>query len=835
MKLELREFQETAVDQLLGQARLARAEVAGGASKPQTLVLASPTGSGKTVMATAFIEGVLTGDDAERGADSGATFLWISYQPDLNEQTRDKIIETSSVLSASDLITVEAETFKAERLEPGRVYFLNAQKLGQDKRLLSRGDGRIYTFWETIKNTRSAGPESFYVIIDEAHKGMQTSGQAGAQAESIMQKFLLGSSGEIPPIDLVLGISATPERFDILAGHDRIPRSVLVSPEEVRESGLLKDRVTLFHPDEAGAPADHTLLEEAADRLALFQQEWKAYAEEEGQPLVHPLLVVQVEDATKGKATATDLEAAITAIEAHVGELADVEVAHAFQEGVSIEMGDRTVRYLRPAAIQEDPDVRAVLFKQALNTGWDCPRAEVMMSFRRAQDRTHIAQLIGRMVRAPLARRIEATEFLNSVCLYLPRFDASAVKQVVEYLTSAGTDHGLPVDAAPGKEVVDCELIDRPDLVAAYEELPSFTIPRAKGWSDRRRLLRLGRALAADELDPDAEEEAVSTILSSLESEWKARRGKKAFKQTVEAKGKLLLKSVDVEYGAESSSEGAASALGLARESVAALFSAIGRKLGNGLHLAYLKRRTETDSAAEPYGVKLELAALLDNEDVLKAVDEAAKVEVDALMAKHRTARKQLPVDRREEYAEIQRKARDPERIELGLPRAIQVRRDTPARAKHLFVNGNGLFPGRLNTWESRVIDEELKRDDVVGWLRNIDRKDWALCVPYEYEDRERALYPDLIVFREEDNQIVADILDPHRHDLDDAWAKAKGLARYAAKFGGEHLGRIQVITVETDGSIRRIELNEEKWRKKALKLDSNVFLKDLYDQTEAN
>jgi len=69
MKLELREFQETAVDQLLGQARLARAEVAGGASKPQTLVLASPTGSGKTVMATAFIEGVVTGND-EHEADS---------------------------------------------------------------------------------------------------------------------------------------------------------------------------------------------------------------------------------------------------------------------------------------------------------------------------------------------------------------------------------------------------------------------------------------------------------------------------------------------------------------------------------------------------------------------------------------------------------------------------------------------------------------------------------------------------------------------------------------------------------------------------------------------
>ena len=160
MKLELREFQETAVDQLLGQARLARAEVAGGASKPQTLVLASPTGSGKTVMATAFIEGVLTGDDAEREADSGATFLWISYQPDLNEQTRDKIIETSSVLTDSDLITVEAEGFNAERLDPGRVYFLNAQKLGQDKRLLSRGTGASTRSGRRSRTLARQGPRA---------------------------------------------------------------------------------------------------------------------------------------------------------------------------------------------------------------------------------------------------------------------------------------------------------------------------------------------------------------------------------------------------------------------------------------------------------------------------------------------------------------------------------------------------------------------------------------------------------------------------------------------------------------------------------------------------
>ena len=35
-----------------------------------------------------------------------------------------------------------------------------------------------------------------------------------------------------------------------------------------------------------------------------------------------------------------------------------------------------------------------------------CPRAETMMSFRRAEDYTYIAQLLGRVIRTPLARRV---------------------------------------------------------------------------------------------------------------------------------------------------------------------------------------------------------------------------------------------------------------------------------------------------------------------------------------------------------------------------------------------------------------------------------------------
>jgi type III restriction enzyme len=46
----------------------------------------------------------------------------------------------------------------------------------------------------------------------------------------------------------------------------------------------------------------------------------------------------------------------------------------------------------------------------AISTGWDWLRAEVLVSLRAAQEYTYIAQLIGRMVRTPLARTITVSD-----------------------------------------------------------------------------------------------------------------------------------------------------------------------------------------------------------------------------------------------------------------------------------------------------------------------------------------------------------------------------------------------------------------------------------------
>ena len=80
--------------------------------------------------------------------------------------------------------------------------------------------------------------------------------------------------------------------------------------------------------------------------------------------------------------------------------------------------------------------------KEAVSNGWDCPRAEVIFSQRPRKDPTYIAQLIGRMVRTPLARRIDADETLNSIACYLPQFNPEATQGVVDYLTGKTDEMG---------------------------------------------------------------------------------------------------------------------------------------------------------------------------------------------------------------------------------------------------------------------------------------------------------------------------------------------------------------------------------------------------------
>ena len=142
---------------------------------------------------------------------------------------------------------------------------------------------------------------------------------------------------------------------------------------------------------------------------------------------------------TGSKISDTDLDDCLQKIERRTGfRFEEGQVVHTFgQTASAITVNGLSVRYEEPSRIADDRNIRVVFFKENLSTGWDCPRAETMMSFRHANDATYIAQLLGRMVRTPMQSHILVDDVLNDVHLYLPYFDASTVKSVVAELQSA--------------------------------------------------------------------------------------------------------------------------------------------------------------------------------------------------------------------------------------------------------------------------------------------------------------------------------------------------------------------------------------------------------------
>ena len=804
MRITLKEFQSIAVEKTLAHLRLARRD-ARESGQDQAVILAAPTGAGKTIIATAAIERLIFGSDGTP-PDPHAVILWITDQPQLNEQTRRKMLSTSSQLGPDRFVVID-DAFDERTLTPGKVYFLNTQKLGINARLVKHGDERRYTFWETADNTIAEPECHLYVVIDEAHRGMIESRIEREKATSIMQRFLKGENG-MRPSPVILGVTATPQRFyDLLSGTTRTTRVWAVNPNDVRESGLIKEKVVVYHPLET-QPSDVTLLRQAAQDLIVSTDCWKAYCETQGEHVVTPLLIVQVEDGGDGMVSRTDLAEAIAAIRSEIGNLPDYAFAHAFQEGSPLTFGTTDVRYVAPSDISEDEDLRVVFFKTSLNTGWDCPQAEVMMSFRRALDYTNIAQLVGRMVRAPLARRIEDDERLNAVSLYLPHYDEAELQRVITYLTESGEAAGsIQVETQPPVLLRRAEGSE--EAFAALEKIPSYQLPRARKISDIRRLIRLARNLSRDLIDAKANEREVGGLTDLLLAEHDRLLLDPSYVELIAERASLTVRRVDWEVGSDDT-ESDTIELAVSTENINDLFAAAGRNLGEGLHEAYWRARATTDSTAIRQA-RIEIVALASRDDTRRKLSEHARRRINRLYSEHVDQIRNLPERRRQVYDEIRGLSGHPEIAPLRYPDIIAVPANDSIWEKHIYSRDDQRAPFNLNGWEMRTVKEEIKKGSV--WIRNLDRKTWSFLVPYESAGEIKPLFPDFLFIRGDGNETVVDVLDPHDPNLGDAPDKAKGLANFAEQYGSK-FGRIELIA-DVGGNLRRLNLKDASTRQR--------------------
>lgn len=896
MNITLKPFQKIRLSELRKTAVVAQ-NLLQQHSLKQIISLTAPTGAGKTIMMASFIESMMCGDDEGMvAAIPDSIFIWLSDSPELNEQSKQKLIKYCDKLVISQFRNLD-DSFRGEKLESSKIYFLNTQKLTKASNMTKTGDGRDWTIWETIENTAEEYSDKLVLIIDEAHRGAKTN------QTTTMQKFINGSVEDgLQALPFVIGMSATPERFNNLAGASLSTLSkVVVTPSEVRESGLLKDTIEIHYPEDSVINKNIAVLQAAADEWKDKCLHWYNYTEKQHYSNVCPLFVIQVEPSAAGKVSATDLNECICEVEKRTGERFKTgEVVHAFGEQSTLTINGLEVPYCPPSAINDDRNIKVVFFKEALSTGWDCPRAETMMSYRVARDATYIAQLLGRMIRTPLRMRVEVDESLNYVHLYLPHFDENTVEEVVRGLTeeeggalpteiqavkgcnkttvvmstkrpvvhkpsqntSQETSSGVQFindphkadsisysQAAPVNQAIDSldsseikqesvedtilgttifnpdhdntpqyeNILDSTTDVQSITEDKIYPFERVKDAINQaeiltyevktvavnknylRSLFDLARLANMSNMDSSnkAVDNVKDAIVDKIHNYINGLKASDQYQDFIDKALEFQLNTLSVQLYKSGSSYDS--------QQGPDLFS----KTDAGLNHQY--QQAETLLCGE--GVGRRYADKYENEDddenaymydvILYAADphqrdllmDYAKNEFYRLADLYRPKTKNISEKARQQYNNLVTQGSTISKHLFQLPETINIDLDNDGEVcnDHLFVNVEGTATFKLIGWEPITLNEERQHPDFVCWLRNQDRKPWALCIPYKYGNEDHRMYPDFIIVRNDGKGgYDLSILEPHRDDKKDNLAKAKGLAQYAIDC--PVLSRIQML-----------------------------------------
>lgn len=374
-------FQENAV---LGQGGLLETfkKLWGSGIGNLELTFKSPTGSGKTFMLSNFLRELQNDPEFE----SDVAFVWVTFSDELAMQSRDKFSGYFFPNVGRRLLTVA--DFSEGILQRDDVLFLNWQKLvskrAADRVLRRPDDGGLqkeqgFYFEDVVERTHAENRE-IVMIIDESHKNVT----AAAYRDVI---------GPLQP-RILLKVSATPEKIPSASDVQNLRAGfVEVRREEVVSAGLIKERILSQTEEDLksveGEDLDLALLRLAMEKREALEAEWKRLGQK-----VRPLVLVQLPDddrKLKEQGVETKEEVVLRFLKEayHVPER---KIARWFagekenMDGIS----------------EPDSPVEFLLFKYAAGTGWDCPRAHIIVMFREIESPTFKTQTLGRILRNPV-------------------------------------------------------------------------------------------------------------------------------------------------------------------------------------------------------------------------------------------------------------------------------------------------------------------------------------------------------------------------------------------------------------------------------------------------
>lgn len=786
MKLTLHSYQEKA------SAAVASGIVKGLAEEEDhtAITLAAPTGAGKTIIAAAALEALFE----QRPA---LTVLWVSTDKELNEQSAGKFRSASAVLAPR--LTILDNAFAADQLERGRISFINIAKLGRGSNMTKRSESRQHTIWDALNRTAATNP-NFIVFVDEAHLG---TGSRTAGDDTLLSQLMNGTGLMHRKPRVLVGISATAERFeDRIRGTRQIVRNIPIDRAELIASGLVKDRLLLTHPDEEIA-ADATMVALAAAKRREYENLWAAYTAANDEPAVIPAMLLQVGAKPSGAAVAE----MISTVLAHDETLTASNIFHTFESHTIETFGMHSVRYGAPSELQAITEAKVILAKDAVTTGWDAPRVEVLVSLRGTKDETVITQLIGRAVRQPLAKRV-ADDRLNAVSIYLPNFRSESVTAVISRLSDGD-------DAVPSDVVVSAVPVspnpEVPEAVwVALGSLPSWTRPQKTARSDVERASKVAHILSAAGALPEAASILQSQVTATLRAHLDTHRQFVDERVAEFEEVNYLTREATWATGDASTvdvSVTAGAAVTLTRNVLDIYKKGVARYPGASGAQLWAALCDTNDPDHDPEHERLVVAALALVPGTAGAANAAAAAVLASWVKTYGGAL--TSAERADLYAKLE-ESTQPQQVTVEPPVATHVRSADHSRERHLLAASDGTYPDqKSNSWESRVLDIELADGSpVIAWYRNPTGGRHALALPYEGG----TLYPDFLLFRQDGDRILVDIIDPHRPDLGDTIPKWSALAAYASTANtvlgdNARIDRVLAVIESKDGEILSVDL----------------------------
>ena len=350
------------------------------------LVFEATTGAGKTVMACQMLAGLM--DELHDRGDSRyqeVAFIWFAPRK-LHIQSYEKLKGAFEETRTLRPVMFD-ELDQNEGIRPGEILFVNWESVNKENNVMVREGDSSLSLYEITDRTKEEFGLPIVAIIDEEHMfWSKTADKSAAVLDRIN-----------PAVEI--RVSATPKTANPKE-KVTVYRQDVIAAEMIKKEVVLNPEIELNFSDELELNAN--LIKAALDKRNQIAEAYKAVGSN-----VNPLLLIQLPNDTKESMTTED-----TAIADQVKKYLEVMCGittdnHRLAVWLAGEK-ENLVDLEKPDNLTE-----VLLFKEAIALGWDCPRAAVLLIFRKLQSDQFTIQTVGRIMRMPEQKHYQK-EILNS-------------------------------------------------------------------------------------------------------------------------------------------------------------------------------------------------------------------------------------------------------------------------------------------------------------------------------------------------------------------------------------------------------------------------------------